>query len=189
VTKPKVTSDARHRILKAADRLFYQEGIRAVGIDRIIAQAGVAKMSLYNHFQSKDDLILAVLVHREQVVMAFFEERVIRHQKKMKNPIKAFFAALRDWFETPLFRGCAFINASVELAHDHAGFAFARDHKERFRQFLKELVQQAVGRAASAVTPAIFLLVEGAIVAAVMQGRPDSADVARDAALRLAKQS
>lgn len=58
------SSDARQRIVEAAERLFYAEGVRAVGIDRIIAEADVAKMSLYNHFPSKDDVILAVLRHR-----------------------------------------------------------------------------------------------------------------------------
>lgn len=184
----RAASDARQRILETADRLFYEEGIRAVGIDRIIAEAGVAKMSLYNHFPSKDDLILAVLQHREKEVMAFFEERMNQHRKKIKDPLKVFFAALRDWFETPSFRGCAFINASVELAQpEHPGFAFARGHKKRFNDFLRELTEQAVGKAAATVAPAICLLVEGAVVTAVMQGTPGAADVARDAALKLTR--
>ena len=182
----KTTSDARQRILETADRLFYEEGIRAVGIDRIIAEAGVAKMSLYKHFSSKDDLILAVLQHREKEVMAFFEERMNHHRKKIKDPLKVFFASLRDWFETPSFRGCAFINASVELAKpEHPGFVFSRGHKKRFGEFLKGLAEQVVGKTAATVAPAIYLLVEGAVVTAVMQGTPDAADVARDAALKL----
>lgn len=181
-------SDVRRRIVETADRLFYEAGIRAVGIDRIIAQAGVAKMSLYKHFPSKDDLILAVLEHREQTVLAFFEERMSQHRRRIKDPLRVFFAALRDWVETPSFRGCAFINASVELADPaHPGFAFARGHKERFGRMLRELARQAAGRAGAAAAPAIHLLVEGAIVTAVMQGRPDAVEVARDAALKLAK--
>src|SRR5262245_62741191 len=85
------TSEARQRILETADRLFNQDGIRSVGIDRIIAEAEVAKMSLYKHFPSKDDLILAVLAYREQAVLAFFREAMERHGKKMKNPLRAFF--------------------------------------------------------------------------------------------------
>src|SRR4249919_1591565 len=95
------TSEARQRILETADRLFYQEGVRAVGIDRIIAEAGVAKMSLYNHFSSKDDLILAVLTYREVGVLEFFRSAMERHGKKKKNPLRAFFAALKDFFEAP----------------------------------------------------------------------------------------
>ena len=84
------TSEARKRILETADRLFYQDGIRAVGIDRIIAEAGVAKMSLYKHFPSKDDLILAVLQYREQSVLEFFRSAMERHGKKAKNRLRAF---------------------------------------------------------------------------------------------------
>jgi AcrR family transcriptional regulator len=70
--RTRATSEARQCILETADRLFYQDGLHAVGIDRIIAEAEVAKMSLYKHFPSKDDLILAVLKHREEGVLEFF---------------------------------------------------------------------------------------------------------------------
>jgi AcrR family transcriptional regulator len=183
--RTRATSEARQRILETADRLFYRYGIRAVGIDRIIAEANVAKMSLYKHFPSKDDLILAVLKYREEGVLEFFRSATERHGKKAKNPLRAFFAALKEWFETPGFRGCAFQNAAVELADPaHPGTEFVRGHKERFGEFLRALVEEAVGKSAK-VAPAVFLLVEGAIVTAVIQGKPDAADVARDAALKL----
>src|SRR5262249_42768636 len=97
--RPREASEARQRILETADRLFYREGVRAVGIDRIIAEAGVAKMSLYKHFASKDDLILAALMHREEGVLQFFRSSMERHVKKAKSPLRAFFAALKDFFE------------------------------------------------------------------------------------------
>ena len=165
------TSEARQRILETADRLFYQDGIRAVGIDRIIAEAGVAKMSLYKHFPSKDDLILAVLQYRERGVLAFFHSAMERHGKKAKHPLRAFFAALKEWFETPGFRGCAFQNAAVELADPaHPGTAFVRGHKQRFSEFLRGLVEESVGKVAAKIAPAVSILVEGAIVMAVIQG-------------------
>src|SRR5213595_2429766 len=180
------TSEARQRILETADRLFYGNGIRAVGIDRIIAEAGVAKMSLYKHFPSKDDLILAVLQHREEGVLEFFRSAMERHGNRAKSPLRAFFAALKDFFESPGFRGCPFQNAAVELADPaHPGTEFVRGHKQRFSEFLRGLVEQTVGRAAAKVAPAVAILVEGAIMTAVIQGNPESADVARDAALRL----
>jgi AcrR family transcriptional regulator len=180
------TSEARQRILETADRLFYQEGVRAVGIDRIIAEAGVAKMSLYKHFPSKDDLILAVLKYREEGVLEFFRSAMERHGKKAKSPLRAFFTALKEWFETPGFRGCAFQNAAVELADPtHPGTKFVRGHKQRFGDFLRGLVEEAVGKSAVKVAAAVALLVEGAIVTAVIQEKPDAADVARDAALKL----
>jgi len=109
----KASSEARKRILETADRLFYQEGVRAVGIDRIIAEARVAKMTLYTHFPSKDDLILAVLKHWEVSVLEFFRSAMERHAKKAKNSLRSFFVALKEWFESPGFRGCAFQNAAV----------------------------------------------------------------------------
>jgi len=183
------TSQARERILGTADRLFYQEGVRAVGIDRIIAEAGVAKMSLYKHFRSKDDLILAVLKYREESVLEFFRSAMERHAKKAKNPLRAFFSALKDWFELPAFRGCPFQNAVVELADpSHPGTEFVRGHKQRFSEFLRGLVEKTVGNAGAKIAPAVSVLVEGAIVTAVIQGNPHAADVARDAALKLLSQ-
>src|ERR1700722_14046875 len=180
------TSEARQRILETADRLFYRDGIRAVGIDRIIAEAGVAKMSLYKHFPSKDDLILAVLQFREESVLEFFRSSMERHGKKAKSPLRAFFAALKEWFETPGFRGCAFQNAAAELADPaHPGTEFIRGHKQRFGEFLRGLGEEAIGKDAAKVAPAVALLVEGAIVTAVIQGTPNAADVARDASLKL----
>lgn len=184
--RKKETSEARQRILETADRLFYQEGVRAVGIDRIIAEAGVAKMSLYNHFPSKDDLILAALKHREESVFEFFRSAMERHGKKAKNPLRTFFAALKEWFETPGFRGCAFQNASAELADPtHPATEFVRGHKQRFGEFLRGLVEEAIGKEAAKVAPAVALLVEGAVVTAVIQGSPNAADVARDSAMKL----
>src|SRR5690242_19302039 len=126
-------SEARRRLLETADRLFYAEGVRSVGIDRVIAEASVAKMTLYAHFPSQDDLIVAVLRHREAAVLEFSRSAMERHGKRTGDRLRAFFAALRDWFETPDFRGCAFQNAAVTLADPaHPGTQFVRDHKRRF---------------------------------------------------------
>ncbi|NQV24896.1 MAG: TetR/AcrR family transcriptional regulator, partial [Rhodopirellula sp.] len=116
MSKKPAKSGARERIVEAADRLFYAEGIRAVGIDRIIAEAGVAKMSLYNHFSSKDDLVLAVLQFRDEKITRYFESTIQKHVDDGSDRLNAFFSALKGWFESKGFRGCAFINAVVELA-------------------------------------------------------------------------
>jgi AcrR family transcriptional regulator len=186
-TAPKV-SPARQRLLETADRLFYREGIRAVGIDRIVAEAGVAKMTLYTHFPSKDDLILAVLMDREEQVIEFFRTAIAQHGRKTKNRLRAFFAALKEWFESREFRGCAFINATVELADPgHAGSEYARCQKERFTAMLRQIIEESLGEAAARRTQAVALLVEGAIVTAQIQGTSAAADVAREAALELMK--
>jgi AcrR family transcriptional regulator len=179
-------SDARQRIVEAAERLFYAEGVRAVGIDRIIAEADVAKMSLYNHFPSKDDVILAVLQYREQKFDAMFAKWMGRHTSKGMDRLDAFFAALKDWFESPGFRGCMFINARAELADPkHPASKFSACHKDRFHQMLGEIVEKSSGVKSKAIWQAIALLVEGAIVTAVMAQSAAPADVAHDAALAL----
>lgn len=184
--KKRAKSDARQRIVETAERLFYAEGIRAVGIDRIIAESEVAKMTLYNHFASKDELILAVLQYREEKFGAMFERWMERHVKKGLNRIEAFFEALYDWFKSPGFRGCAFINASVELANArHAASEFSAQHKERFHEMLTEILTETSGKKAASVAPGICLLVEGAIVSAVMEQSATPAVTARDAALAL----
>lgn len=179
-------SDARQRIVETAERLFYAEGIRAVGIDRIIAQAEVAKMSLYHHFRSKDDLILAVLHYREQKFDAMFQKWLERHVSKGKNRLEAFFAALKDWFESAGFRGCMFINSGVELADArHAASKFSAEHKERFHALISSVISETAGSKATCVAPAVALLVEGAIVSAVMEQCSTPAEVALEAAQAL----
>ena len=184
-------SSARQRLIETAERLFYAEGIHAVGIDRIIAEAEVAKMTLYNHFASKDDLILAVLEYRETQVDEMFAKSIERNVRKGKNKLEAFFVTLKDWFKSSGFRGCSFINARVELADaDHPASMFSAQHKERFHKMLKEIITETVdAKAAKSLTPAICLMVEGAIVTAVMEQSAQPADVARDAALSLVSQS
>jgi AcrR family transcriptional regulator len=187
-TKP---SDARQRIVETAERLFYAEGVRGVGIDRIIAEAEVAKMSLYNHFPSKDDLILAVLEYREQKFNGLFEKWMNRHMAQGMDRLGAFFAALKDWFESAGFRGCMFINAHVELADTkHPASQFSASHKQRFHQLLQAILEEAGGaKSAKTVAPALALLVEGAIVTAAMTQTSASADVAREAAFALVAKS
>lgn len=180
-------SDARQRLIETAERLFYADGIHAVGIDRIIAEAGVAKMTLYNHFSSKDELVVAVLHFREEKFDALFQNWMTQHVEAGKDQLEAFFAALKNWFDSPGFRGCMFINACVELADaEHEGSKFSSSHKQRFQELLKQIITHTAGaKTAEQMTPAIALLVEGAIVTAVMQQSSEPADVARDATLAL----
>ncbi len=177
---------ARQRIIDAADRLFYEEGIRSVGIDRIIAEANVAKMSLYKHFASKDELILEVLKYREERMGEFFKDAVARHAKTKKSKLLAFFAALEELLTSKGFRGCPFQNAASELADaEHPGSKFVREQKNRFLKRLEAMVEDAVGPIASEIAPVIFLLVEGAIITAAIQGKPSVIKIARDAAMKL----
>ncbi|MAT14511.1 MAG: TetR family transcriptional regulator [Planctomyces sp.] len=180
------TSAARNRIIETAERLFYAEGVRAVGIDRIIAEANVAKMTLYNHFASKDDLILAVLQYREEEFDSFLSAAMRRYQEKGETRLEALFSALKEWFQDSTFRGCSFINATVELADPHhPASAFCSHHKNQFQKLIREIVVASGSPNAEHIAAAIGLLIEGAIIMAVMQQSAEPADVAREAALRL----
>lgn len=188
VLRPK--SDARQRLIETAERLFYAEGIHSVGIDRIIAEASVAKMTLYNHFASKDDLILGVLQYKEEQLNAMFTKSIERQVRKGVSRLEAFFVALKEWFKSSGFRGCSFINASMELADaDHPASQFSAAHKRRFQKMLLEFVAEAIEDKAATVAPAVSMLVEGAIVMAVMQQSAKPADVAREAAMVLLSKS
>ncbi len=105
---------ARDRILTTAHELFYREGIRATGIDRIIAQAGVTKVTFYRHFPSKNDLILSFLDYRHERWLTWFKEALARHG----NTVEAVSPALAEWLQSDDFRGCAFVNTVAELATD-----------------------------------------------------------------------
>ncbi len=183
MSKTQRPSNARKRIVETAEKLFYSEGIRAVGIDRVIAEAGVAKMTLYNHFPSKDDLVVEVLKYREEQFNLYLRQRMLEHQSQGLNSLKAFFAALKDWFQCSDYRGCAFLNALAELADSNpTATDFCSDHKRRFKEQLTEIIIESAGPQAAAVAPAICVLVEGAIVTAVSEGNADAAGIAEQAA-------
>ena len=178
--------DARERILEAADRLFYRDGLRAAGIDAVVAEAGVAKMTLYAHFKSKDDLIAAYLRRRDERLRAWFADAIDRHAAATGDRLAAIFAALREWFASPDFRGCAFINATAELPDPaHPGRAAVADHKRQFTALIADALRKARVRDPDSAAGAVVLLIDGAIVAAARDGTPAAADAALAAARTL----
>lgn len=176
----------RERLLSVASELFYAHGIRNVGIDEIIARAGVAKASLYRHFPSKDDLVTEVLRQRDAAWFRDFRADVEARASNPKKRLLAVFAVLEDWFAEDLFRGCAFMNAAIELADaTHPAHGVSRDHKRRMRAYLAELAKAARLKEPGALADQLALLIEGAIVTAVLEQSPEPARRARAAAVRL----
>lgn len=172
-------SAARDRVLKTASRLFHREGIRAVGVDRIAAEADVGKMTLYRHFATKDDLVVATLEARDGPALATLAAAV---DAAGGDPLLAPFAMLEPWFASRGFRGCPFMNAALEL-HDprHPASAVARRHKEATRDVFAAAAR-AAGRdpaAADVLADQLALLFDGAIAQA--QTRDDPRAVARAA--------
>jgi AcrR family transcriptional regulator len=183
-TKPSAVTRAglpvRSRILETALRLFYAHGTRAVGIDRIIAESGVAKMSFYNHFPSKADLVAAFLEERHARWMAWFRERQAARRPKAGATLPVVADVLREWFASPDFHGCAFINILAETERSSKRERdIANRHKDELLALLVERAK-ADGAARPAETGRLALIVvEGAIVRAEMTG--DGPRVAADA--------
>ena len=154
---------ARERILEAAGELFYREGMRAVGIDTIIARSGVAKMSLYRNFASKDDLICAYLEDTEARFWSWWGGVTARHPGDARAQMKALFASLGKWTAHPKFRGCPFINTSVEFRDtDHPGRAIAERHTRAVRDRLRALAAEAGAGDPEALAEHLLLTMQGA---------------------------
>lgn len=164
---------ARERILLTAHRLFYSEGVRATGIDRVIAESGVAKVTFYRHFPSKNELILAFLTYRHETWMAWFIDALRRYGTEYTG-MDAVVPALREWFEDGGFRGCAFINSVVELGGAQPEVVdIARAHKESMTAAVAALLPPSKRRLLDAQAAA--LAIDGAIVQAQVAGSPEGA--------------
>jgi AcrR family transcriptional regulator len=158
------------RILQTAHDLFYRDGIRATGIDRVIAESGVAKKTFYRYFPSKDDLIVAFLEYRHDNWMAWFRDALIRHGADSN----ALVPALAEWFGGEAYRGCAFINAVVEVGGTlPQTVEITRRHKRDMTHAIRALLPAQ--RSAKADAQALALAVDGAIVAAQFAESPKEA--------------
>jgi AcrR family transcriptional regulator len=163
------------RIMAAADRLFYQRGIRAVGVDTVAAEAGISKRSLYDTFPSKDALVAAYLRQRIQPLPASDQPPTAQ--------VLALFDQLHARFAKGDFRGCPFVNAVTELADDcETARAIALDYKEERRQHIASLLVRADLRDPDMLASQIALLFEGAIASMLVGQDPAVAIQARDAA-------
>lgn len=161
------TLSARERILATAHDLFYRDGIRATGVDRLIAESGVAKLTFYRHFAAKDDLVRAFLDYRHERWMAWFVDALGRHAATPGGGLMPLAGAMSEWFADPAFRGCAFINAVAEAGNSVDGVAqIAARHKQDMVDVIAALLPAGVRQNTTALDAA--LAVDGAIVRAQM---------------------
>jgi AcrR family transcriptional regulator len=172
------TTDARERLLAAAYELFSRQGVQAVGIDAIIARSGVARQTMYRHFASKQDLVLAFLQRREEVwTYGWLAAEIDRRARDPRRRLLAVFDVFDEWFREPDFEGCSFINVMLEHPDPrHPLHRAAAAHLARIRELLAELATQAGVGDPDALAHQWHILMKGSIVAA---GEGD-----RDAALR-----
>lgn len=162
---------ARQRILLTAHDLFYREGVRATGIDRIISESGVTKVTFYRHFPSKNDLIAAFLAYRHEQWLAWFNQSLERHVAEQGNVLSALTPCLAEWFNDPHYRGCAFINTAVELADMlPESLNIARQHKEQMADAIARHLP--VGPQQEQQAAMLAMLIDGAIVKVQIEQQP-----------------
>jgi AcrR family transcriptional regulator len=186
--RPRQGLTKRDQLLETAWQLFYRNGYHATGIDRILAEAGVAKMTLYKHFRSKEELILAVLDKRNDQFRESFS-RFLRAKKRAPDrQLLAVFDWLITWVSGKEFRGCFLQKAMAEYQdlHDPIHQA-ALTHKTAFHAEICRLVMEAGMTNPKALAQQLALLIEGAIVSAHAAGSPMPAVQAREAAWSLIK--
>jgi AcrR family transcriptional regulator len=173
----------RARILDAAARLFYRRGIRAVSVDEVAETASVTKVTVYKHFRSKDNLIASCLHMLDDRFFAWFVGQVESSSEDAEERLLAVFDVLDRWFRWRSFRGCAFINATVELAEPtHPAHDAVMSHKERSRAYFRELAVAAGVDDPDAMSEQWMLLSEGATITALVEDDREAARRARKAA-------
>ena len=173
---------ARERILDSAYDLFSHEGIRSVGVDRIIARSGVAKMSFYRHFPSKDALVLEFLELREERwTRDWLEAEVLRRAELPADRLLATFDVFAEWFHSDDFEGCAFITVLLEMS-DHGEVRRATATRlAHIREFICALATEAGAADPERLARQWHILMKGSIIAA-QEGDLEAAASARDVA-------
>jgi AcrR family transcriptional regulator len=179
------TATARQRVLDAADALFYERGVQAVGMDAIRAASGVSLKRLYQLFPAKDRLVEAYLARRNLQWRTMLADSVDA-QEDPRERILAVFDFLHTWFQQRDYRGCAFINTFGELGAISPKVAeLAHEHKEGFHQRLTDLAREAGAPDPGRLADHLILLSEGAITTSAISGSPQPAERAREAAVLL----
>ena len=167
--------DARERILETSYELFARRGIRDVGIDEVIDRAGVAKATLYRHFSSKDDLVLAFLERREELwTIGWVEAEARARGGTPEEQLLAIFDAFDEWFHSDDFEACSFINVLLEMGPAHPAGSASIRHLENIRSVVSGLAEEAGLRDPATFARSWHILMKGSIVQAA-EGDADAA--------------
>lgn len=181
--------DTRQRLLQATERLVYAGGIHATGMDLIVRTSGVARKQVYRLYPNKDALVAAALRARDERWMQWFVAASSRAQAPRAR-LLAMFDALREWFGTDDFRGCAFLNAAGEIGDEASPIlAVAREHKARLLEYVRTLTRAAALPDPDEAAAQLLVLIDGAIAVALVTRDPAIADSAGRAAAALLGQS
>jgi len=183
---PKGEMSARERILVTASQLFYQEGIRAIGIDTVVERSGVSKTSLYRLFDSKDALIAAVAAEQDRLFWVWWDHVEEQHTDDPRALLKALLAGIGKRIGHPSYRGCPFLNLAAEFPDEnHPGRAIARNNKEEMRARLAAIVAKLGTSDPNRTASQIALIINGAFVTGLIAETPDLRSDLVDAAMKL----
>lgn len=183
----KIKTAPKDQLFQTAARLFYQHGYRAIGVDTIAGESGIGKMTLYRHYPSKDDLIVAYLRDSDEQFWRNFEE-ITGAAPTPREKLLAFFESLQAYALSAACHGCPFLNVATEYPEsDYRGHQVALEHKRKVRARFKQMAEQAGARQPEVLADELFLLMDGAYMAARMFGssRSSPASHLSDAARRL----
>lgn len=162
---------ARERLIETAIELFYKEGIRAIGIDTVVARSGVSKSSLYRTFTSKEELIAAFAEEQNRRFWQWWDETTNRHADAPRKQIEALFEGIAEQIANPHFRGCPFINLATEFPdRQHPGTAIACTNKKEVCKRLRVFARALGARDPRQLGDQLALLIDGAYGHAVTLG-------------------
>ncbi|MFU1795780.1 TetR/AcrR family transcriptional regulator [Paenibacillus azoreducens] len=160
---------AKERILRTASDLFYREGVRAVGIDRIIEESGVAKASFYRNFETKDDLVVAYLKQYYDVLMKPFDDAGKRHPENPVEQLYDLIESLGARVEMPGHRGCPFLNAAVEFPDpDHPSHEMVFKYHRETQRNISQIAERAGIRDPETLAAQLVMLFNGALMSAYL---------------------
>ena len=167
---PMETLSTRERIVAAANRLFYREGIRSVSVDAVAEEAGLTKRSLYYHFKSKDDLIEAYLAYRDQPNLDAYRKWFQEKEGTTAEKIAAIFENLAGMASHPKWRGCGFLRTSAELANlpGHPAIVRGAAHKKKIERWLADCLATDGVEAPAALASQIILLLDGSFAVVML---------------------
>jgi AcrR family transcriptional regulator len=162
---PRSAVDVRERILETASALFYRRGVRAVGVDLVVEEAGVAKTSLYRHFRTKDDLIAAFLHREDEDFWQCWDNITQRHPSDAEAELEGQLKWIGERVNRPNYRGCPQLNVAAEFPDlDHPARAVATAHKKELRRRLRNLAERLRAKRPDELAAQLSLLINGAFV-------------------------
>lgn len=184
---PRTAKPTRERIVSAAIKLFYGEGIRRVSMDAVAARAGVTKRTLYYHFQSKDDLVAAYLEARDQPNLTLFKSWFAEAEGGLAAKVQSIFSHLARAARHPKWQGCGFLRTSVELADmpGHPAIKIGAAHKKKFEDWLRVSFEAAGIAESLPLARQILLLLDGCFAVVLLHRDPSYMETAGEAAFSL----